>query len=121
MTTNAIPAPIMYATAVAVAGARDWQRDQAEQGLDTGELAFAADVVDRLNGEGYVVARAEAIQALWHENEHLKQRLADFKVGPCGCGEVSVGGGHAVAHLTDDAHDNVVHRVGAPCHFAGDY
>ena len=76
MTTTAIPAPIMYAAAVAIAGANDWQRDQTEQGLDTGELAYAADVVDRLNAEGYVVVTAEAVQALWHENEHLKGRLS---------------------------------------------
>lgn len=121
MTTNAIPSPLMEVMDQALTRADVWRRETVRDGLSVGSLAFAADVVDRLNAEGYVIVRAEGIQALWHENEHLKQRLADFKVGPCGCGEVSVGGGHAVAHLTDDAHDNVVHRVGAPCHFVGDY
>lgn len=119
MTTDAIPAPIMYATAVAIGGARDWQRDQAEQGLDTGELAFAADVVDRLNGEGYVVARAEAIQALWHENEHLKQRLAEFRLGVCSCGQFRVGAGMAVGPRVTGP--TIVHRVGLPCFHGEDY
>ena len=76
MTTNAIPAPIMDATARAIDGAKVWKAERTADDMNTGDLAFAADVVDRLNAEGYVVVRAEGIQALWHENEHLKERVA---------------------------------------------
>lgn len=119
MTTNAIPAPVMDATARAIDGAKVWKAERAAQALNTGDLAFAADVVDRLNGEGYVVARGEAIQVLWHENEHLKQRLAEFRLGVCSCGQFRVGAGMAVGPRVTGP--TIVHRVGHPCFHAEDY
>lgn len=35
------------------------------------------DVLERLNAEGYVLVPADGVLALWHENEHLKRRLAE--------------------------------------------
>lgn len=29
--------------------------------------------------EGYVLVPADGVMALWHENEHLKRRLADLQ------------------------------------------
>lgn len=77
MTTNAIPAPLMNVMAAALNRATAWKDTAEAQGYHIGALAYAADVVDRLNAEGYVVVTAEAVQALWHENEHLKRRLAE--------------------------------------------
>lgn len=76
MTTNAIPAPLMNVMAAALNRATAWKDTAEAQGYPIGALAYAADVVDRLNAEGYVVVTAEAVQALWHENEHVKGRLA---------------------------------------------
>ena len=79
MTTNAIPAPLMNVMAAALNRATAWKDTAEAQGYPIGALAYAADVVGRLNAEGYVVVTAEAGQALWHENEHLKRRLADLQ------------------------------------------
>ena len=77
MTTTAIPAPVMHVTARAMRDAQDWADDTTSAGHQRpGALAVAADLVDRLNAEGYVVVRAEGIQALWNENEQLKERIA---------------------------------------------
>ena len=35
------------------------------------------DALERLNVEGYVLVPADGVMALWHENEHLKRRLAE--------------------------------------------
>lgn len=37
------------------------------------------DALERLNVEGYVLVPADGVMALWHENEHLKRRLADLQ------------------------------------------
>lgn len=36
------------------------------------------DALERLNVEGYVLVPADGVLALWHENEHLKTRLAEL-------------------------------------------
>lgn len=114
MTTNAIPAPIMDATARAIDGAKVWKAERAADDMNTGDLAFAADVVDRLNAEGYVVVRADGIQALWHENEHLKQRLAEHTTRieqACVCGQLRVG-----IQSVRDTERATLHRWDGPCH-----
>lgn len=121
MTTNAIPAPVMHVTARAMRDAQDWADDTTRAGHQRpGALAVAADLVDRLNAEGYVVVRAEGIQALWNENEHLKERIAWWQRetarvhagDPCGCGVVLVRAGHRV--LTGDG---TTHRPAPfPCY-----
>lgn len=114
MTTNAIPSPLMEVMDQALTRADVWRRETVRDGLSVGSLAFAADVVDRLNAEGYVIVRADGIQALWHENEHLKQRLTEHTTRierACGCGRLHVG----IQSVRDDAHDQV-HRWDGPCH-----
>lgn len=75
MTNNAIPRKLCEVVETAILEADVWREEQHDQGRLVGTVAFAADVVDRLNGHGYSLIPTVELHALWTENEHIKNRL----------------------------------------------